>query len=292
MSTIFSEDTYFKKEFSDKLITISSVYLNGQNLPDGWIEQQKRNKPKYLHDMLIYGCPFSRSGGEFYKCFERLQHVEEVEYNRELPLHITFDFNVAPYITLCIWQLDGKEASQIDEICLTTPDNTTRKLCGEFKRKYQNHKAGVFIYGDPSGRQRTTRDQEGHDDYKIIEDELYNYHAVTRVGTSAPSIVMRGNFINTIFESNFEGIVIKISPKCVHSIADYTYLKEDAEGKKLKKKVKDKQTGASFEEFGHTSDANDYFLTEVFSPEYLNYQEPPMMTDKRTYNTSNISKSY
>lgn len=292
MAQIFSETSYFKKEKDDQLVTISSAYLNADNLPAGWIDGQKSKLPSHLHDMLIYGSPFSRSGGEFYKCFDRTKHVQAWEYDNNLPLHISFDFNVAPYITLTIWQAENSEARQINEICLPSPDNSTRKLCQEFKRLYSTHRAGLFIYGDATGKARNPLVEEDHNHYTVIEDELQGYRPGLRVPVSNPSIVMRGNFINTVFESEFEGISIRFSPKCPHSIADYTYLKEDAEGKKLKKKVKDKQTGGTYEEFGHTSDANDYFLCEFFMSEYLAYQEPPLDASKRTFTSHQTVQKY
>ncbi len=52
-------------------------------------------------------------------------------------------------------------------------------------------------------------------------------------------------------------------------IADFEYLKEDADGKKLKTRVTDPDTKQTYEKYGHTSDAGDYLLTAVFS-EYMN----------------------
>jgi len=283
MATIFDPDKYFFKEEDGKRVTISSAYHNEINLPDGFLDRQMRNLPSHLHDMLIFGSPFSKSGGEFYKCFDRQVHVKDLEYLGAEPLHLTFDFNVAPYVTLCIWQIIDKTAKQINEICLSSPNNTSRKVCKEFARQYQNHASGVLVYGDPGGNAKDTRGEEGANDFKIIEDELNAYHPILRVPTMAPSVVMRGNFINTIFESNYGGIKIEIGSNCPNTIADYTYLKENSEGKKFKKKVKDRDSGATFEEFGHTSDANDYFLTEAFRGEYLDYQTPPDNDQVRTY---------
>lgn len=291
VSQIRKKDDYFMLEEDGKLVTISSAYLNEDNLPEGWVDNQKKKLPSHLHGMLIYGDPFSKSGGEFYKCFNSEKHVKACLYDPALALHISFDFNVAPYMTLTIWQIENKDAYQISEICLSSPDNNTRKLCQEFVRNYNNHTAGLFIYGDATGKARNPLVEEDHNHFTIIEDELYKYRAVARVGESNPSVVMRGNFINTIFESNFGDITITIDPSCKNTIADYTYLKENSDGKKFKEKTKNAETNATYEKYGHTSDANDYFFCEAFSPEYQDYQEPPLNDVPRTFGRSKSKSS-
>ncbi len=252
-TSIFSETTYFKKDIDNKRVVIASAYHNARNLPPDYLANQSKNLSAGRQEMLIYGSPFSRSGGEFYKGFDRNKHVGEAAYNKDLPLHISFDFNVNPYITLCIWQMvlteDCKELRQINEICLGNPRNNTIALCRAFVREYQGHQAGVFVYGDPSGKQRDTRTERGYNDYTLIAGELQSFKPVFRVEQKAPAVVMRANFINQIFEQALYGIHITINKKCQHTIADYTYLKEAADG--TKHKERSTKNGVSFEKYGH-----------------------------------------
>lgn len=190
-------------------------------------------------------------GGEFYKCFKFSKHIKQLSYNKELALHISFDFNVNPYMTCLIYQIEGKQIKQIDEFCLEHPRNSTKAICLEFIKKYQNHTSGLFVYGDPSGRRKDTRSESGFNDYKIIESILRAYRPALRVSNKAPSVVMRGNFINLIFESNFDEIEILIDNNCKNTINDLVYLKEDSDGKKKKEMVKNKNTGVSYEKYGH-----------------------------------------
>lgn len=278
MEHIFIEGDYFKKKFDDKLVTISSVYMNKENLPDGFIERQKNNLPSHLHDMLIYGSPFSKAGGEFYKCFDRSKHVGEVKYDPELPLHITFDFNVNPYMTLIVTQIDKDtdmgytRLNIIEEICLANPDNTTRATCNRFKATYFSHRSGVFVYGDPAGKARDTRSEDGYNDFDIIAQVLSLFRPRMRVASSAPSIVMRGNFINSIFETQYDGLQVMIGDNCPKTIADFTFLQEDSDGRKKKKKVTDPNTKISYEEYGHITDALDYLICEAFKAEFRKFQ--------------------
>ncbi len=271
LARIYSDTDYFKKSFGNKFVTISSS-MHNPALPSNYIANQKANLPSYLQDKLIYANPFGKGGGEFYKCFDRMRHIRNMPYDASKALHISFDFNVSPYMTLTIWQVHAFEghrvAVQIDEICLGSPKNTTKDICREFMRKYMAHSAGLFIYGDPSGKQQDTRSEQGHNDYTIIMSELKRYHPTKKVASRAPSVWMRGAFINNIFEQGYRGISVLVAEHCANTIADYTYLKEDSEGNKLKEKAKDPESGLSFERYGHTSDANDYFLTAYFWEDY------------------------
>ena len=222
-----------------------------------------------------------RTGGEFYKKFDEDVNVKEVLYNEAIPLHLTFDFNVNPYMTLCIWQMIGTKAWQIDEICLKTPKNTTRATCKEFDYRYKDHVNGVFIYGDPAGRHEDTRSEKGFNDYRIIENELKRFNPSTRVATKAPSVAGRGNFINAMFEGRINDCSLLISPKCKNTVSDYNFVKEAPDGTKAKNKVKDPTTKVSYEKYGHTSDANDYFITFVFKAQFESYQKGDR---KKVYN--------
>lgn len=282
-TSIYSAETYFHKEVDNKLAVISSSYHNQANLPANYIENQKLNLHSALVDMLIYGNPFSQSGGEFYKCFDRTKHVRDLTkvegfddggraYNKNLALHISFDFNVNPYMTCTIWQIKGKKVYQVDEICLANPRNTTPDVCREFIRRYQSHQAGLFVYGDPSGRQEDTRSEKGSNDFTLIRKHLTQFRPSQRVPDAAPAVVMRSNWINTILEKGHEGIEILIHEKCTHSIADLNYLKQASDGTKFKEKAKNPDTLVSYEKYGHTSDSMDYFLTSAFAGDYSRYQ--------------------
>jgi hypothetical protein len=282
--SIYSDTDYFCRKIDNKLAVISSTYHNAANLPSNFIDNQKSNLHTALQDMLIYGNPFSQSGGEFYKCFNRSRHVVDLTkiagfdagggkaYNKSIALHVTFDFNVSPYMTCCIWQIVGKKAYQIDEICLENPRNTTPDVCKELVRRYQGHMAGLFIYGDPSGKQEDTRQEKGSNDFTLILRSLAIFKPSLRIASAAPPVVMRGNFINTVFEKGYDEVEILINDKCVKSIADYNYLKEASDGTKLKEKVKNPDTGVTYEKYGHTSDAGDYFICMAFANEFAKYQ--------------------
>jgi hypothetical protein len=221
---------------------------------------------------LIYSNPFVKVGGEFYSSFDRQAHTAEIEFLKSEPIHITYDFNVVPYITLTCWQIIKKkniyEVRAFDEFCLPSPNNTTERVTREFIRKYGTSINGLFFYGDPTGSARDTRSRKN--DYDIIREVLRPYinNYSDRVRYKAPPVIKRRDFANNIFDERFD-IRILVDKKCKKIIADFEYLKEDADGKKLKEKVKDPDTGQSYEKYGHTSDSFDYFITEAFN-KYFN----------------------
>lgn len=228
----------------------------------------------YDRARLLHGDWFAqpKTGGEFYKKFDEKLNVKKLQYDSSLPLHITFDFNVNPYMTCCIWQVQGLHAKQIDEITLKTPRNTTRETCKEFAYRYKDHKAGLFVYGDPSGKAEDTRTEKGQNDFRIIQLALEDYKPSLRVQSKAPGVAARGNFINACFEGKIEGVTIEIGDTNTNTISDYNFVKEAPDGTKAKTKITDPTTKVRYEKHGHTSDANDYFITFVFSAEFDTYQ--------------------
>lgn len=221
----------------------------------------------------------TQAGGEFYKSFKVERDVKKVLYNPTAPIHLTFDFNVNPGMHASAWQIESvgekKIAKKIKEFQTKSPMNTTKGICNEFKRVFPAHNAGLFIYGDPSGKNEDTRSEKGHNDFSIIAQELINYKPSLRVLSAHPSVTMRGNFINSVFEGNIKTLMLIIGDNCPLSIADYLYLKEDSDGTKLKSKAKDTTTGITYEKYGHLSDGDDYFICSAFSKEYLKYQKGP-----------------
>lgn len=253
-----------------------STYKDNKYLPNEFIAflQDLKLKNSYYYVVYCLGEWGNRqSGGLFYKLFNRAKTVNHsISYNPNLALHISFDFNVNPYMSMSVWQIEGLQAYCVDEITTVSPNNTTKGICKEFERRYYNHSTGVFIYGDPSGKQQDTRSEAGYNDFKIIEKELEKYRPISRVAKAAPAVVTRGNFINTIFYNGFEGVNIQISDKCKLLINDLLFVKEQSDGTKHKEKSKDKESGITSEKWGHLSDTMDYFICEAFKTEYKNYQ--------------------
>jgi len=210
-------------------------------------------------------------GGRFYKNFDLGKNTFNYQYKPELPLHISFDFNVNPYVSLSVWQQEGKRCYLINEIAMEYPKNRTIDACREFTRLYNSHKAGLFVYGDPAGRQEGTRTEAGHNDFKIIQNELEKFRPVLRLFTTQPPVKTRGDFINSIFQSNFDDCMIFINENSVYLKNDLLFGLEDSDGTKLKQKVKG-EDGRSYEKHHHFSDNMDYYICYTLNESFNKFQ--------------------
>jgi len=213
------------------------------------------------------------TGHEFYSSFNYLTHVTDVPILRDVPVHISFDQNVVPYITATLYQIvkrgDVYEVRQFAELCLENPKNKTENLCDEIIFKYEEElKAGVYFYGDATGRKRDTRSKEN--DYDIVERVMRRFlnNRSNKVPVSNPNVKRRRDFMNKLL-SGIYPIRFIIDKSCEKSIADFENVKEDVDGTKLKKATKDKVSGISYEKYGHCSDTADYLLCEVFKSFFI-----------------------
>jgi hypothetical protein len=239
----------------------------------------------------------TQAGGEFYKMFKVSGNVRKTEYNPNIALHLTFDFNVRPAMHASAWQIltlkteeeilrftksmgvelsriptELKVAMKVREFITKSPANNTKGICNEFKRWKPTHVSGLSIYGDPSGNNEDTRTDAGWNDFRIIQNELSAYKPQMRVSKSHPSVAGRGDFINSVFDGGIPSLLFIIGDNCPKSIEDYQYIKEDSDRTKLKSKVTDPDTGKQHEKYGHLSDGDDYFFCSAFAMEFAKYQ--------------------
>jgi hypothetical protein len=268
---IFSKTGYFSRETDRQKVIICSTYHNEANLPNGFINNllaDYKGNP-HLVDMLIYGSPIAKTGGEFYHQFDRMKHLGETDYDEDIPIHVSFDFNVVPYISATISQIylsDGIYYVETQrEYALSAPHNNSEDLSNRILLDFQNHKGGCFIYGDASGANRQTVSKTHKHNYSVIESILKPllHPNSNRVTKRNPPLIKRRDFANKLFA---EGYPIRqiIDPSCKHLITDFEFIKEAPDGGKLKEKVKDSNTGETYEKLGHMCDNWDYLVCAAF----------------------------
>lgn len=285
-----TEIEYEGETIESNYTCIHSTHRDNPYLPLAYraqLEDFKTTNPYYYSIYTLGEWGNRILGGLFYKNFVRGTQTGYANYNPEAPLHVTFDFNVYPYMSCSIWQLYGKKLYCVGEVCAKTPNNTTFGVCKEIKYMYPAHRSGMFIYGDPSGNNLDTRveqrTEKGFNDYRIIDQELRQYSPSIRVANSHPSVTGRGNFINHCFAMQsagkpFEGIEVVIGEQNSNVIRDFMNIKEEQDGTKFKEKKKDKESGITSELYGHFSDGFDYLFMWIFASEYglwKNGGEPP-----------------
>jgi hypothetical protein len=278
------KSTFFDEDYGDTLI-IESTFRDNAFQGEGdraMLERKGKSDSNFLRVYMNGEWGRVSTEGLFYKHFDSFIHCQEsASYDESLPLWLSFDFNVQPYCACTIWQLDegGKTLLLVDEITLSSPRNTTKYVCQEFKRRYPLHEAGLFVTGDPNGRKNDTRSERGFNDYTIITQELARYHPNLRVDSKAPMIVPRGNFINAILFQDvttargWNGLKLILHPRCKKTIEDLTYQKE-TNGGKDKSKAKNKD-GILVEKYGHCSDTLDYLICKVWQKEFDEFLRGP-----------------
>ena len=285
---------YYHYVDEDVTVVIYQTYWNEKNLPPNYIQKRRRELTDNEQLLYIEGYPFSKTGAEYFPEFVRRKTVvPRIPFKFNDTFHISFDFNVVPYITLLIGQVDyvvkyyneqtGKKKEYLEdgdvgfemlevmrikigkEMCLKPPDNETEKACEEFCDwlKINNANCDVLTYGDASGKARIPG-LGSLTNFKIINRIIsQHYYSEEKVGKENVSVLKRKNFLNRLFAGKYPEIEIYISEECEELIRDLEFLKQAPDGGKFKEKAKDPSTGKEYEKIGHTSDALEYFICKL-----------------------------
>ena len=215
-----------------------------------------------------------RTGYEFYSMFKYSKHVKEVT-PIESAWHVSFDFNVVPYITATIWQIERTDKwviRGIKEFCLKNPLNKTEDLASAVYEYLKKVSTGqhIFVYGDATGSNESTRSRSN--DFDIIGRILRPLLSSNswRVPKSNPRLKARRSFANAVLHGE-QGIELMVSSEMKHTIDDFENVMEAPDGGKQKTPVKDEITGRTYEPYGHTSDTFDYFITMAFADMFKRY---------------------
>jgi hypothetical protein len=154
-------------------------------------------------EALVYlgGRAVNVTGALAYPMFDAEVHWRpDVLILPALPLRLTFDFNVDP-MTCVIGQQSpgpfGPEARVIDGITIYG-GSTVMETCDEIVRRYPKWPPGIVIYGDETGKNRTTTSIKSN--YEIIRERLATIGPLTtKVPTRNPPVATRLNAVNTSF---------------------------------------------------------------------------------------------
>ena len=278
------------EEHPSDTVVIQTTYLNNfwvVGSPDGTygfydeqcvadFERDRLNDPDYYNVYALGEWGVIRTGSEFFSSFNRGVHTGVCEYDPTLPVHISVDSNVLPYISITYWQiaLEGarKHIRQIGETCADSPNNTVRKAAKLVaKRLHEMGVDKVILHGDASTRAANNIDDEKRSFHDLFIDTLQKegIEVEDKVSNKNPSVPMSGEFINAIFDAVLPGLQITIDENCKVSTEDYMSVQKDVNGGILKTKVKNKITMQTYEEHGHISDTFRYVVVDMLREEFL-----------------------
>lgn len=279
-------------EHPSDTVLIQSTYLNNfwvVSSPDGTygyydeqcvadFEKDRINDPDYYNVYALGEWGVIRTGSEFFGSFNRGKHAGEHKYVPGLPIHISVDNNVLPYISVSYWQVDfttGTKVWQFHETCGESPNNTVKKsskLVTKYLKSIE-YSDKLYVHGDASTKAANSIDDEKRSWMDLFIDTLQKegFEIEDKVGNKNPSVAMTGEFINAIFDNIVPGIQIYIDESCSVSLEDYMSVQKDANGAILKTKVKNKTTLQSYEEHGHLSDTFRYVVVDLCNEQYTEF---------------------
>ncbi|MCL5746523.1 MAG: hypothetical protein M1541_21760, partial [Acidobacteria bacterium] len=188
-----------------------------EKVPD-FYERLKSSYNEQFFAQEVLGEYVNSNAGLVYHTFRRREHVRELEVDRALPLMWALDFNVNPMSSVVV-QLEGDVVRVVDEVVMNRA--STEDACREFWNRYEDHPAGVTIYGDASGNHMQTT---GSTDYELIRRFFLatNYHQVQqRVPRSNPQVRERVELVNAKLKSADGQIRMIISPRCKELVKDF-----------------------------------------------------------------------
>lgn len=244
-------------------------YYDRQTIAD--FDKDKTRDYDYYRIYALAEWGVIRTGGEFLYNFDEKRNISEVYYDGSLPIRLSVDNNVLPYISIGFWQLRGDTLTQFHEIAAEEPDNTVTKaaqLVEQYLRKigYRNI---LIIHADASTTARNTIDEKKQSFIDKFADVLLKagFKIKLSLPKKNPSVSLSCEFVNKLL---YDRRMI-ISHTCKKSILDYLNAKRDSNGGMVKKRVRDAKTGQSYEQWGHFTDTLRYVGVYAFSQEYVDF---------------------
>jgi len=248
-----------------------------------YVDNLRDNFDTEAQKVYIEGRTGNLGAGAVYYQFRNDRNVSDhVAYGPSLPIHITFDFNVS-FMYAAIFQEQPQSHEQqrakipiithcIDEIAIKS--SSTQDVCDTFMNDYRGHRAGVRVYGDPSGMHRDTRSTEN--DFDVIRRSLGvmpGFALLVRPNDGATGAFRIRNRAVTVNNMLEKGRYI-ISPECKHLIRSISETRWDPNKEGLWKKHKDPNPASDEFVVDHPHDAADYYFAKrwPYSPKAMTFK--------------------
>lgn len=274
--------TWVKSTDPDALIMHACYKHNPFNKPS-FIKAQERDRETAPESYRTAGLGLMgrlRTGMEFFPDFKESKHVEPVDYDPDKALHITLDFNSAPYMTLLVAQIHqmpmGKwRVAFLKEYTPAHPLSSTTAVCRMFREDllngcFKGHDAGLMYYGDASGKASTTMGTDtARHNFEVVENELRRWidgRSDMVLKRNPPHIKAR-DFMAHCLTGRLP-IEVSLHPDMHTTISDIVHLKQGAGGDILKEYETDPMTKVRYEKWGHCAQAMYYLVIAAFKDVY------------------------
>ena len=166
---------YFVEQKPDNFRIIFAPSTQNTFLSPDYVEDLRKIYDEQYYRINVLGEFGDYTSGLIVKNFSN-ENIKELHYQPDLPLHLTFDFNVDPMSCILAHVADGK-VFYFDEFILE--NTTTQGTMEEVLKKYPAHKSEIIINGDASGDNRSTQSEVSN--YVIIRNALKRHYPNNKI---------------------------------------------------------------------------------------------------------------
>ena len=238
-------ELFVEQSSPDKLL-VHGKTTDNHYLPKSYIQSLKDNYDEQLLKAYLEGNFVNLTQGNTYYGFKRDLHTGEYKYNRYLPLHVGFDFNVHPQCAIITQKQSDGTVHCIKEVVLDDAgdgDLLTQRMCDTIKSLFPNNT--YYAYPDATGSAKNS--SSTFSDISLIRRNSF----IVKVNHINPRVINRVNAVNNMFSKNR----IKIDKSCKTLIKDL----EQVTNKEGTREI-DKSNKA----LSHSSDALGYYISYCF----------------------------
>lgn len=166
---------YFVEEKQDNYRLIVAPTTQNKFLAEDFVESLKNAYDEQYYKINVLGEFGDYTSGLVVKGFSQ-ENIKHITYQPDMPLHLTWDFNVDPMSCICLHKTQDKYFF-FDEFILENA--STEFTINEVIKRYPNHKGTIIINGDASGDNRSTQSERTN--YVIIRNALRRHYPTTPI---------------------------------------------------------------------------------------------------------------
>lgn len=150
---------------------------------------------------------FETMSGRVYYAFDRNLHVDDLPFDKTLPLYIGMDFNIDPMSAVVLQEQKNGEIWAIDEIVLY---GSNAEECGdEIMSRYFKYANSLSLYPDPAGNNRNH--DRGESSIDILREQGIKHIFFKR---KHPAVQDRVASVNRLLMSADGQVRLRVDRKC------------------------------------------------------------------------------
>lgn len=167
-------------------------------LPPSYLAEIRANATEAELAAYLGGQFVNMSGALAYPAFNAAAQMKPLSADTNLPLRITFDFNVDPMTAVIGQQWMGPAGPEFGVLAsVSIMGSTVMDVCAEVVQRFPRWQAGVVVYGDASGKNRSH--QSLRSNYEIIRELCGQIGPLTlQVPVQNPPVALRLNSVNRL----------------------------------------------------------------------------------------------